>query len=88
MSRKSCMEILFSCINKFEKLIIENCYDMLTICLATWKLRKLQGEWYWIWQGCNPIRILISIAARSKHNERKSCLGNFVFLYKTDLKNL
>jgi hypothetical protein len=34
-------EIYFPVWNKFEKVIIQNCYDMLRICLDAWKLRKL-----------------------------------------------
>jgi hypothetical protein len=50
-------------------------------------LRKLQGEWSWIWQGCKPIKKTDACAAQEPNiMSRKLMLGNFVFLYKTDLK--
>jgi hypothetical protein len=78
---------LFSYINRFDKLLIENCYNILTICLVAWKLRKFQGKWSWIGQGCNIIRKTNIYCCKSQAiMNKKLMFGKFCFLYKTHLK--
>jgi hypothetical protein len=61
---------------------------MLTVCLAAWKLRKLQEVWSWILHGCKPIRNIDICCHNIQTNyEQKTHAWEIMFSYiKNTLK--